>query len=161
MSCPIPEIIRQDLDAASKKFIGNSTTFYEARPGVIVMPTSNKFSTNQLKQIALSNSKRTNAFMAQKYPTFATEQWITQIQDVYSDKVVVLIKFPKRLESALYVKDQLMAIEDANAELLKKDLESVGEDFYMGDVQLKTQQEKELSDFDLNYLMITNNQKDC
>ena len=161
MSCPIPEIIRQDLANASAKFIGNSTTFYVDKPGVIVMPTANKFSTYVLKQIAINNAKRTNEFMSKKYPDFAGENWIEKIEDMYHNKVVVRLNFPKRLEHALYVKDELMSIEDVNAELLARDLESLGEDRYLGDNQLRSQEEKNMNDFDVTYLVNLNKKRPC
>lgn len=146
-TCSIPEIKRNDIDQATRLFVGNSTTWVVRAPGVIEMPTTMKFkSVNQLFQIAQANMKRIEKWAGseEKYgPEFA-RGWLDRIDQQYSSHIVVYLKFPQRLELALQVKDEVMTMEEANKELVTP---NVGTDFFMGDELLMEQDRKEFEEF--------------
>jgi hypothetical protein len=118
MSCSLIDLKKEAIDSAMDSFLGNSISFRRDADSVF-MPLSYKFKTKeQLVSIALSNAKRVESKMAQKYGEKFSKNW-TQIDQSLSDGIRVRFTVPNQLVSAL---KQIATTTSFSDEKVERDL---------------------------------------
>lgn len=161
----IQDIKQSNLNEVTRQFVGNSTRFKVLEPGVIEMSVDAKFkSTGQLYNIALSkiNNKIFKWAEATHGKGFG-RGWVDVINQNYYNKIIVRLKFPDKLENAYRIADEQATLAEINDMIFS----NIGNDFYMDDVALKEQEEKNLeevmnvSEKDLDTIMDRNKNIKC